>query len=260
MKKNKKIIVGNWKMNPETPEEARAIFGGIKRTAAGARNTETVICPPHIFLPLLSKNATPKVQVGAQNAFYEYVGAFTGEVSAHMLKTSGATHVIIGHSERRALGESDEIVNKKVIAALREDLNVILCVGEKARDSEGHYLEFIKQEIVRGLSKVQKRYTFNLLIAYEPVWAIGKSDRDAMSGADMHQMSIYLRKILAELYDAPAAARVPILYGGSVSPFNAEDIVSGGHVDGLLVGRQSLDAKSFGEILRIVDLVRDSKI
>lgn len=256
MKKTKHIIAGNWKMNPDNLEEARAIFSGIKRAAEKTQNTHVVICPPFMFLSLLAKNQTPKLTVGAQDIFHEVSGPYTGEISPVMVKNSGATHVIIGHSERRVLGDTNEVVNKKILAAVREDLNVIFCVGEEKRDSEGSYLEFIKQEIIQGLAKVQKKFLFNLTIAYEPIWEIGKNDRNVMAGKDIHEMAIYLKKILGDLYDPVSAEKVPILYGGSASSFNAEDIVKDGHVNGLLVGRQSLRPEEFGEILRIVDAIK----
>lgn len=247
-------------MNPQTAAEARSIFAGIKRAAEKKAHTSVVVCPPSVFLPLFSKTKSSKVAIGAQNISHKAAGAYTGEVSAAMAKESGATYTIIGHSERRAMGETNEIINKKIAAAFQEKLNVILCIGEQIRDPEGQYLEFIKQEIVEGLSKIDKKSIFScLIVAYEPIWAIGKDERDAMKGAQMHEMTIYIRKIIGEMFDRTIAEEVPILYGGSVSSFNAADIVKQGHVDGLLVGRQSLNPKDFGEILTIVDGIKAPK-
>ncbi len=244
-------------MNPDSLEEARSIFSGIKRSVKNLQNTDAVVCVPFVYLPILAKNVAPRVEVGAQDVFDKFSGAYTGETSPVMLRNLAATHVIIGHSERRALGDSDEAVNRKIIAAFHEDLKVIFCIGEETRDEDGAYLEVIRQEIIKGLAKVQKRYLSNLTIAYEPIWEIGKSDRYVMKGSDIYEMVIYIRKILGEIYDMSTAPEVPILYGGSVSSFNAENIIRDGHVNGLLVGRESLSPKSFGDILRIVDSVKD---
>lgn len=243
-------------MNPESPDEARTVFAKIKRSAEKKSNTSVIICPPALYIPLLAKNKSKKIAVGAQDTFYKFAGAHTGEISPIMLRQSGVTHVIIGHSERRANGETNEIVNKKILAAFHEGLNVIFCIGEEKRDLEGGYLEFIKQELVQGLAKVEKKNLPSLVVAYEPIWAIGQSDKNAMKGAQMYEMSIYIKKILSEIFDRSTTTNIPVLYGGSVSSANAQDLIRGGHVDGLLVGRQSLNPTDFAEILNIVDLIK----
>lgn len=253
--KSKKLVVANWKMNPESPESARAIFLGIRRAAQKMKHTQTLVCPPAIFFNIISKLATPKVFVGSQNVFWEQKGSFTGEQSPLMVLNSGGTHTIIGHSERRELGETPEMINKKVLMALSSNLSVILCIGEKERDGQGNYLNFVKQQLISALAGVQKKDIDNITIAYEPVWAIGKSDRDAMRGADMHEMLLYIKKVLSEMFGREYSEGVKILYGGSVSPDNAGDIIGNGHVDGLLVGRQSLDPVQFKGILSIVDSI-----
>lgn len=251
-----KIVVANWKMNPESPEAARAIFLAIRRAAEKLKRTQAIVCTPAIFFAPLQKLAGKKVAIGLQNIFFESSGSYTGEISPEMLKAAGGTHVIVGHSERRSVNgaaETDEVVNKKVLAALRQELTVILCVGEKERDHTGSYLPFIKAQLGSALAGIQKRYVDNLIIAYEPVWAIGKSDKEAMRGAEMLEMNIYIKKVLAEMLGREYADVVPVLYGGSVSPLNAQDIVAGGQVSGLLVGRQSLDPIQFKQILEIVE-------
>lgn len=256
MKKKNRIVVANWKMNPESPENARAIFLGTKRVGLKLKRTQTVICPPQIYFGSFVKlTKPPKVTLGVQNVFWGSSGPFTGEINPTIVKKSEGTHVIVGHSERREMGETPDQVNKKAIAVLREGLSAIVCVGEKERDSHGDYLAFIKDQLSSSLSGLHKRFVNNLIIAYEPVWAIGKSDRDAMKGSEMHEMLLYIRKLLYDMFGADYAEGIPILYGGSVSPINAEDIVRNGKVNGLLVGRQSLDPKQFGEILKIVDTV-----
>lgn len=250
-----RLIIANWKMNPESPEAARAIFLAIRRAGEKLKRTQTIVCPPAIFFGNLAKLSTPKVRVGVQDVFEENNGPHTGEVSASMVVAAGGTFAIVGHSERREFGETPQMINKKVLAAVREKLTVILCVGEKERDSQGNYLGFVKDQISSALAGIQKRYIENLIIAYEPVWAIGKSEQEAIKGADMHEMLLYIRKILSEMLGREYAENVPVLYGGSVSAFDAEDIVGNGHVDGFLVGRQSLDPVQFKKIMEIVDSV-----
>ena len=260
MSKNKRIVIANWKMNPQMPDEAKAIFLGTRRASENLKHTEVVVCPPFLYFSTVGKLITPKikskVRLGVQNVFWEDRGSFTGEVSAAMVKAGGGTHVIVGHSERRALGETDEMVGKKVAAIVREDLIAIFCIGERERDVNGNYLSFLKQQLLAGLSGVQKKHISQIVVAYEPVWAIGKSEQEALKGNGMHEMTIFIRKILSDIYGREFAAPVPILYGGSVTAANAGDIVGEGHTDGLLVGRQSLEPAQFSEILKIVDSIK----
>ena len=251
----KKIIIANWKMNPFSAKEAEYILNGVKKTAAKLKKTQTVICPPFIYFNNLRKiiGKSTILFLGAQNSFWEIEGAFTGEVSPEMIKNSGGSYVILGHSERRALGESDEIVSKKTVVCLKTGLKTVVCIGEKVRDEQGDYLAFLKNEIRNSLNKVQKRFLRNLIIAYEPIWAIGKKDAEAMLPADIHETVIYIKKVLSEIYGQESALAVPILYGGSVGGKNAGEIIKDGGVNGLLVGHQSLKPENFNEILRSVE-------
>ena len=167
MKNNKKIVVANWKMNPSGPDEAKKIFAASRRAARELRRTMAVICPPFVYAALFK--AAPrerKIALGAQDVFWQLSGSFTGEVGAPMLKNSGAEYVIIGHSERRALGESDEVVSKKTAAAVEWGLNAIVCVGEKNRDASGDYFGFIKNQLQASLALVKRRFLDRLLVAY----------------------------------------------------------------------------------------------
>jgi triosephosphate isomerase len=170
-----------------------------------------------------------------------------------MLKKAGIDYVICGHSEARALGDTNETVNKKIREAFLWRLIPILCVGERNRDEDGRYLEFIEEEIKTALFKVPKKLFTNLIVAYEPVWAIGENAQQASTPEDFLEKSIFIRKIITSLSDKETAMRVPILYGGSVDEHNAFGFLSEGKGDGLLVGRASLDAESFGEILSIAE-------
>ena len=168
-----------------------------------------------------------------------------------MVYEAGARFAIVGHSERRRLGETDENVSKKVLAALKERITPILCVGEGERDSHGLYLHTLKEQIRNSLSGVSKNSIKKIIIAYEPVWTIGKEAKDAMNADILHQTVILIRKILVDRF-GPTGRGVKIIYGGSVAPENAREIVRGGEVDGLLVGHQSLKPESFKKILKEV--------
>ncbi len=252
---NKKIIIGNWKMAPSTMKEAKVTFNSIKKIASKLPNAQTIICPPFVYLSELKKTVSGnRCVLGAQDSFWDSKEkAHTGEVSPEMLSGLGIKYVILGHSEKRALGESDEIVNKKVNECLKEGLIVVLCVGESQRDEHGEYTKFIKKEIIDSLKKIQKKYLNNLMIAYEPIWAIGKSATRVASPEDALEVSILIKKVLAGMFNKDIAMKVPILYGGSVNPDNSKSFLTDGEMDGLLVGRASLDANKFGKILKIAN-------
>lgn len=249
----KKLIIGNWKMYPASLKDAKAKFTSIKKTASTLRNVQTVVCPPLVYISDLKKLVTGhRVVVGAQNAWFENEGAFTGEVSLSMLASVGVGHVIVGHSERRALGETEELVNKKVLAGVKAGLTVVLCVGEHARDQDGEYMKLIAEQIKSALHGIQKKELTKIVIAYEPIWAIGKNATRAASPDDALEVTILIKKTLVDMY-AKEGGNVAILYGGSVDAKNAWEFLRKSHIDGLLVGRASLDPKVFGEILKIAD-------
>ncbi|HZS43288.1 MAG TPA: triose-phosphate isomerase [Candidatus Paceibacterota bacterium] len=248
MSRRKKIIVGNWKMNPESLREAVRIFSKIKKSSSRL-DTEIIICPPAIYLNNLTSG---RIKIGAQDVSAETKGAHTGEISAEMLAKNNIKYVIVGHSERRSMGETDEIINKKIETALFYGLKIILCVGESKRDEHGEYLNYLKSQLKNSLKRINRKYLKNILIAYEPLFTIGRKDFEAMSPHDIHQIVILIRKNLLDHFSDPLAAKVPILYGGSVSVENAALIVEGGEVNGLLIGRQSLNPEQFGEIIRRV--------
>ena len=235
----KKIIIANWKMNPGSLEEAKKIFNKIKIAAGKLKKVETVICPPFVYLPSL--RAT-----GAQNIFYEEKGAYTGEISVKMLKDLGVKYVIIGHSERREMGETDEIINKKIKAGLEAGLKVVFCVGEKKRDGENEYLNFVKNQINKGLKNIPKKFFKNLIIAYEPVWAISSQKRARADNPESAlKMAVFIKRTLL--------SPIPILYGGSVNPENAGGFLFKSGMNGLLVGGQSLIPENFIKILKIAN-------
>ena len=248
----KKIIIGNWKMNPISLKDAEKLFNGVAQSVAGIKKTEIVICPPFIYLEKLKKLGR-KISLGAQDAFWQDIGAYTGEVSPDMLYNLGVKYVILGHSERRARGETNALVNKKIKAAFSSGLRPIVCVGESARDENHGYFNLVKTQLGECLSGIKKTSISKIIIAYEPVWAISStpSRKDATS-ADCREMAIFIRKILSDKF-GPDAGKVRVIYGGSANEKDASDFLQNGGVDGLLPGRASLDAKKFVEIIKIAE-------
>ena len=250
-----KLIVGNWKMYPKTLIEAKKIFTEEKKTARLLKKTKIVSCPPALFIEPLSRSAlgTKAVSLGAQNCFFEDEGARTGETSPLQIASVGATYVILGHSERRALGETDEVIAKKAIQANKAKLTVILCVGEKKRDEAGTYFNEVREQMRKSLTGFPSDAVKRLVIAYEPIWAIGANAIRPATPHDFHEMSILIKRHLVEQFGKTAGFKVPILYGGSVDEKNAEGFLKEGAADGLLIGRVSLDSERFGTILKLAD-------
>ncbi len=238
-------------MNPVTLFEAKKIFTGIIKNLPRIKNTGVVVCPPDLYLSELSKIRTTKIKLGGQNAFYEEKGAYTGEIGAEMLSQAGAKYVILGHSECRARGETNEIIAKKIPSALEAGLIPILCIGESFREN-GEYLSFLKEEIRVSLSLVPKAALSKIIIAYEPIWAIGKKALREATPAESLEMAIFIRRILFDL-SGGLHKKTVILYGGSVTAKNAFDFLSHGGVEGLLVGRESLDPKNFSKVISLAE-------
>jgi triosephosphate isomerase len=211
------------------------------------------VCPPFVYLPALASSVSKNIFLGAQNAFAEPLGAHTGEVSFAQLPQFNVEFVIVGHSERRAAGETDEMINKKVLAVTNAGMTAILCVGEKIRDKQGDYFATVREQIAADLKNFSKKSLDRLVVAYEPVWAIGS--RQSMVTRDIHEMFIFIKKVLREIFGGLEGG-VRILYGGSVFPDNAGEIIRDGFVHGLLVGRDSLNVKNFAEIIKAVDEVK----
>jgi len=253
-KSKKKYIVFNWKMNPDTVKEAKELYAKTKRIAGTVRGVTTIVCPPFPYLGVVSGSykKSKVFSIGAQNVHEEERGAHTGEVSSRAIKSLGAQYVIVGHSERRACGETDEAINKKVRAVLEQKMSPIVCIGESERDESAGYLEFLKSQIANALRDVTLADLKNVLIAYEPVWAIGKSEDEAMQAHDIHQIVIFIEKTLRELYGTSSGSKVPVLYGGSVGPQNAADLMTHAEVDGLLIGHKSLVIDAVKTILKTV--------
>ena len=250
---NKKLIIGNWKMNPETVVEAREIGEKIITVGLGLERTITVIAPSFLHIGLFDlKKGLENLFLGAQSVSVDTEGAHTGEISAKMLKDFGTKYVIVGHSEERNRGVDDQSVSKKAQNVLENEMKPVICIGEKSRDNDaGTHYDFLKDQIKASLADIPKKYAKDIIIAYEPVWAIGASA--PMSSDQICETVIFIRKVFADLFDSKTALRIPVLYGGSVNFKNAEDIIKNGKVDGLLVGRESVNVTGFSELLRVVD-------
>lgn len=255
IKNTKKLIVGNWKMNPLSLDEAKEIVSATKRTIGKTRNVTAVLCPPALFVSDVSRSIakTANLYTGGQDAFWEASGSFTGEISPMMLASLGVGYVILGHSERRKRGETDAQISSKVRLALEAGLSVIICIGESIRDAHANYLEIIKTQLTSAFTEVSLKQLPQMIVAYEPVWAIGKDSKGPMTPRDLHEMTIFIKKVLSEIYDQKTAMKTQILYGGSVNAETAGDLVRDGEVSGLLVGRESVSPEGFSGILQVVD-------
>ncbi len=251
----KKFIVGNWKMN-KTPSEAMALARALKIKLTDIKKTEMGVCPPFIAIPAVTEILRgTKILMGAQNLYFQKSGAFTGEISAAMIKDAGCELVIIGHSERRQFfGETDTSVNQKIQIALAENLRPIVCIGETLEERENGRTEaVIEKQFTGAMKDLTDSQVRRLVIAYEPVWAIGTGRNATVQQADdVHRQ---IRALTEKMYGAGLAAELIIQYGGSVKPDNAQALLGSENIDGALVGGASLDADSFAAIVRAAETV-----
>ena len=248
------LIAGNWKMNLDRAGSI-ALAGNLKTSPS--EDVDVLICPPTAYLEATrSVTEGSHIHLGAQNAYFEEKGAYTGETSLKMLEDLGCSHVILGHSERRQIfGECDSLVNKKAIAALNVGIIPVVCVGETLEEREADRTQAVVQEQIEGsLANLTEDQLLKTVIAYEPVWAIGTGKTATPEQAQ--QVHADIRKLLESRYNAESSAKVRILYGGSVKPANAEALMSQNDIDGALVGGASLVAESFIEIIRAASGVK----
>jgi len=244
------FIAGNWKMY-KTPSEAKAFARELKSALADVRDRDILVGVSFVNIAgVVEELRGSNIWVAAQNMYYEKEGAFTGEVSPVQLKDAGVTHVILGHSERRHIfGETDEMINKKVRAALDHGLLPILCIGELLEEREKGETEAVcKRQVVEAYKGLSKEEALKVTIAYEPVWAIGTGK--TATPEDANQVHAFVRKVLADLYDKEVADKTRIQYGGSVKPENIDALMAQEHIDGALVGGASLKLDSFARIVR----------
>ncbi len=241
------ITAGNWKMN-KTPEEAKALIQELIPVCK-SDDTDVVFCVPYVDLGVaLELTKDTNIEIGAENMHFEESGAYTGEIAPAMLTSMGVKYVILGHSERREyFGETDEIVNKKVLKAIEHGLKPILCCGETlAQREQGITVDFVRMQLKIDLMGVTKEQMKDVVIAYEPIWAIGTGKTATSEQAE--EVCAAIRTLIAELYDEPTAEAVRIQYGGSVKPANAKELFEKPNIDGGLVGGASLTV-GFGDIV-----------
>lgn len=239
------LIIANWKMNPQSRSLAKRTAMELKKKLSRVTDVDVVLAPayPHLEVAHGVLNGNDTFTLGAQNVHFSKLGAFTGEVSIPMLEDFGVTTVIVGHSERRALGEKDALINEKLMAVVKAGLTGIFCVGEAKRDHNGHYLSHIEAQVRAGLSHITRAKLPQVVIGYEPIWAVGTGVTPTPE--DIYEMKLFIEKILSDLYDRNTAQKIRIIYGGSVTDKNAKTLHQGGQMDGFLVGGASLHPDEF---------------
>ncbi len=242
----KKLIAGNWKMN-KTSGEAADLVSAIVSEVGKSNDVDVVVCPPFTSVESVGRALDgSSVKLGAQNMHPEPSGAFTGEVSAEMLRSLFARYVILGHSERRAyFGETDAFINQKVIAALKAELKPILCVGETLEEREAEEtLKVVQTQLEAGVGEA---HATEIVIAYEPVWAIGTGKVATVEQAQ--EVHAFIRSLLVKHFNAASAGKIRILYGGSMKPGNAPELLAQADIDGGLIGGAALEARSFVQLV-----------
>jgi triosephosphate isomerase len=248
------FMAGNWKMN-KTVGEALDLVRELKASLSGVQGVEVAVAPPYTALYAVHKELVgSSIHLAAQNLYWEEKGAFTGEISPLMLKEVGCHYVIIGHSERRQFfGETDETVNRRIKAALAQSLKVIFCIGETLKErEEGKTFSVIERQVDGGLRGLGEREMKNMVIAYEPVWAIGTGKTATPEQAE--EVHRFIRGRLEKLYSRGVSEEIRIQYGGSVTPENVQGLMNQPNIDGALVGGASLKAESFSKIVRFKEL------
>lgn len=249
----KKIIAGNWKMN-KTANDARALVGDIMKVTVDANKAQVIIIPPQVYLSeFASLTKVTGISIGAQNSYPKNEGAYTGETSAFILKSLGVEYCLVGHSERRKyFGEADLDCLEKVNALLEQRVTPILCVGEELSVREaGKHFDHVKNQLLAVLTSVTPTELTKIIIAYEPVWAIGTGKTASTQQAS--EMHSYIRQLISDQFDAKIASQVYVLYGGSVNESNAKELMSANDIDGVLVGGASLNFHSFAKIISAVN-------
>lgn len=251
----KKLIAGNWKMN-KTSSEAADLVSGIVSEVGKDNDVDVVVCPPFTSIESVGQALDgSSVKLGAQNMHPQHNGAYTGEISAEMLRSIFARYVILGHSERRAyFGETDAFINQKVLAALKAELKPILCVGETLEEREAEStLAVVQTQLEGGLTDVDAKQATEVVIAYEPVWAIGTGK--VATTAQAQEVHAFIRELLGKRFGAAVGNKIRILYGGSMKPANAPELLAQADIDGGLIGGAALEARSF---IQLVEAARSA--
>jgi len=245
------IIAANWKAYVESAATAKALAAAARRLAGKGENT-IILAPPAPYLGLLAsgKGKEAAFALAAQDVSDSTGGAATGETTAALLADLGVAYAIIGHSERRAMGETNELVASKVRHALAHSLTPIVCIGERERDAEASYLQFLRAELAAVFEPLSHGERTRIVLAYEPIWAIGKSAADSIHPSDLQEMVLYMQKVLADYLPGQGAAAIPILYGGSVEAENIVSLATDTGVQGFLIGHASASVASFSALVK----------
>lgn len=250
-----KLVVGNLKMNLLSPIERERYLHNFKKELGSKRfrKAEIILCPSHVHLENFKKNLNGKIGLGGQNMFWKREGSFTGEISPAMLKNFGCEYVIVGHSERkRYFCETNEEINMKVAEALKIGLKPIICIGETRTEKEANQtLRVVTRQLSEALSGISRTKASNIVVTYEPVWAVGTDD--VPTAHDIMEAKVLIRKILVELFTKKYAQEVKILYGGSVSSKTVREVCIEPGMDGALIGRESLTPFEFIKIAEIIN-------
>jgi triosephosphate isomerase len=243
------LIAANWKAYVEDLDKAKKLFAVAKRLAKEG-GIQIVLAPPAPLLGALAVRNTSSVAFASQDVSATTGGATTGEVTAQTYAAAGATYTIIGHSERRAAGDTDATIAEKLAHALAHGLTPILCIGESERDADGRYLALVREQITRAIEPLTPKDRGRVVVAYEPLWAIGKTAQNAIGPNDLAEMALYIHKVMAELLPGKSSRRSLVLYGGSVEVSNVRELAASSRVDGFLIGRASVDPTSFASLIK----------
>ncbi len=246
--KKEVLIIGNWKLNPNTQTDAVKLAADVAKKYKSIDGVTVAVAPSYVHIGEVAKKIGRKpILLAAQDISTEAMGPFTGEVSAIQLRDLKVSYVIIGHSERRVMGETDEIVQKKIQIAMKHNLTPVICIGEKERDAKGDFYSFIEKQVKAIAAVLPAAQVKKVVIAYEPIWAIGTGK--TATPADVKEMQLFLFSTLTKLYDRATAAKVTLIYGGSVKPDNAPLLHQEGGMNGFLPGGASLKADDFISII-----------
>lgn len=249
--KHTPLVVGNWKLHPATLSEAEQLTVACKRALKTISGVLIAVAPPTLFTAAVVNTLTRStIAVAAQDGFYQELGAYTGKISMKQLAAAGVRYVILGHSEMRTLGETDVNIQQKVAVALKHVLTPIVCVGERERDLAGDFYQVVAAQIQAAVSGLKPAQVQRVVIAYEPIWAIGTGKTASVE--DVKEMQLYINAILTKLYTRKVVAGVQQIYGGSVKSHNAKELFEGGGMSGFLVGGASLSADEFSSIIKII--------
>ncbi len=251
--KSQKIIIGNFKQNPDTLDRSIKLAGEYIKLQKKYKDTTMGIALPSVFLHEVNKKYGKNLNIYSQTVSEYLEGSHTGEISVNQINSIGIKKTLVGHSERRAMGDTNEIVQKQILNALNKKMQVILCVGEPNRENNNEYIKFVDTQIETALDFVKKIDYKNITVAYEPVWAIGSNAKRSANVNEIYEMTIAIRKKLIEIFGKTNGTQISILYGGSVNSKNAEEIMDVHHINGFLLGRASLDIKEVTKIIEIIN-------